>query len=113
MMAPARMKKGMARSAKLVDAVGDLQHHRFERNAAPPGGDDGGEAERIGDRNAEKGEDREAADQDDERHASPARSVARSELDRAAGRLEPARGPRRMRSITNSTMMPPPIGIGR
>ncbi len=38
---------------EVVGAVGDLQHHRFERDVDPERGDDRRQAERVGDRHAE------------------------------------------------------------
>ena len=54
MMAPASTKNGMVSIATLLTAVGDLQHHRFERNADPEAAAMAAEAERIGDRHADE-----------------------------------------------------------
>ena len=42
---------------EIVGAVGDLQHHRLERQVDPQGGEDRREPERVGDRHAEQAED--------------------------------------------------------
>ena len=58
MMAPARMKNGIASSGKSSMPSEVLQRDRFERNAHPQRGDDRRQAERIGDRHPEQAEAR-------------------------------------------------------
>jgi hypothetical protein len=68
MMPPASTKNGIASSAKSSVPVGDLEHDRFERDARPDRAGDRAEAERVGDRHAERAEEREGAQQDDGIH---------------------------------------------
>ena len=53
----------------LADAVGDFQHHRFRRNADPQGADERAEAERIGDRHADRRSTETASKENKEIHA--------------------------------------------
>ena len=50
-------EEGDGEEREIVGAVGDLQHHRFERQVDPQRRADRGEPERIGDRHAEQAED--------------------------------------------------------
>ena len=70
-------EEGDGEKREIVGAVGDFQHHRFERQIDPKRGADRGEPERIGDRHAEQAEDREAADQEENVHARSALFHAR------------------------------------
>jgi len=51
MIAPARTKKGNGQQGEFVHAAGDLDHHGVQGNIDPPGADQGGQAEGVGDRN--------------------------------------------------------------
>ena len=62
-------EEGDGEQREIVGTVGDLQHHRFERQVDPPGGGDRREAERIRHRHAEQAEHDEAADEDEDVHA--------------------------------------------
>ena len=53
---------------EVVHAVGRLEHDGFERQAHPDRGEDGGEAQRIGDRHAEQAQHGEAADENEDIH---------------------------------------------
>ena len=71
MMPPARMKNGIASSAK-----SSMPSEVFSMTASsgkidPERGEDRGDAERIGDRHAEQAEDREAADENENVHGGP------------------------------------------
>ena len=65
-------EEGNGEEREIVGAVGDLEHHRFERQVDPQRRADGGETERIGDRHAERAEEREAADEDEDVHRAAA-----------------------------------------
>ena len=54
MIAPASTKNGIASSEKRFTPLGDLDHHRLERDVDPQRADERGEAERVGDRHAER-----------------------------------------------------------
>ena len=72
------MKNGIARS-EAAHPARDLEHHRFEWNADPQRGQDGGEAERVSDRHPREAQDREAADQNEDIHVrtpAPRYSIA-------------------------------------
>ncbi len=105
-------------------AAGDLEHHRFERDVDPQRGEDGGEAERIGDRHAQEAQDREAADENENVHKGilgfrRLRKLACGRLYSVAIWLTVSGSGSwknfcvRRRSITNRTVSAPPIGIGR
>ncbi len=94
---------------EIVHAVGGLEHDGFERQVDPERRDDGGEAERVGDRHAEQAQHAEAADQDE--HVHVGYSVLICEM-------APSSGPSNSfevhsRSITNRAVIAPPIGTGR
>ncbi len=55
-------EEGDGEQREIVHAVGGLQHDRFERQADPKRGKDGGQPERISDRHAHQAQDAEAAD---------------------------------------------------
>ena len=110
MMAPARMKNGIASSENPLMPPDDFEHHGFERHVDPERRQDRRESERIGDRHAHQADDREAADQDEDVHA-PALTPSRSAAVSGSGSVKNCRVQKR--SITNSAVMAPPIGIGR
>ena len=62
----------------LAHAVGDLEHHRFERHADPQRAGDRGEAERIRDRHAEREQDEKTAEENRDIHCVQLRRVSRT-----------------------------------
>ena len=58
---------------KSAHAAGDLEHHRFERDAGVERGGNGGDAERIGDGHAHQADNGETADEDEDVHDTSAR----------------------------------------
>ena len=52
MIAPVRMKNGIASSENSAHAAGDFEHDRLERDARVERAKNGGDAQRIGDRHA-------------------------------------------------------------
>ena len=114
MMPPARMKNGIASSAKSSVPSDDLEHHGLERDVDPERREHGREAERVGDRHAQRAQDRKAADQDQKVHgAIRCRLVGAHRRRLAASTGSSNSRPVHSRSITNSAVIAPPIGTGR
>ena len=93
---------------EVVGAVGDLEHHRLERDVDPQRGDERGEAERIGDRHAERAQQRERAEQDEDVHGYSSSAAWSLYMNDVGGG-----SPIHTRSIRNSSVSRPAIGIGR
>ena len=93
---------------EIVGAVGDLEHHRLERDVDPQRADDRAQPERIGDRHAERAQDREGAEQDDGIHGySSSVAWSRYMIDVLGG------SPTQTRSTMNRSVSRPATGIGR
>ena len=76
---------------------------------------DGRQTQRVGHRHAQRAQEREAADQDKDVHGVSARwgahSVERALMDSGEGSLK--KRCVHSRSMTNSSVIAPPMGIGR
>ena len=95
---------------EVVGAVGDLEHHRFERDVDPQRRDQRSQAERVGDRHAERAQQRERAEQD-QGSCHPALLELRGLV--AVHDVASCGGsPSQTFSTMNSSVSRPAIGIG-
>src|SRR5262249_46146690 len=95
-------------------AAGDLEHHRFKRDAGVERGENGRNAKRIGDGHAHQTDDGETTNENENIHdANPSSVYSVVSWLTVSGSGSEKNFCVMKRSITNKTVSAPPIGIGR
>ena len=106
-------EEGDREQREAAHAARHFEHDRFQRNAGPQRCEDGGEPERVRDGHAGEARHGEAADENENvHHAGPPVYSVEIWLT-ASGSGSRKKSCVRRRSITNRTVSPPPMGIGR
>src|SRR5207302_5600305 len=104
---PGQHEKRDREHRHLAHSVRDLEHHRLERNVDPKGAGDRRQSQRVGDRYA----DREAAEESENDYEKFHLGSFPAQWSAASAACDGC--PMITRSMTKSSVMTPPIGIGR